>query len=86
MSCSTPIAAAPPTESETRTSRADDPLETCDALIIALDSQRIVILRRDEKIPMWSAEQICRPIRQMRRGEPVYYKGKRDVVRAIAVY
>ena len=61
-------------------------LETCDAVLIALASRRFVIVRRDGKIPLWSAERLCRPIRELRRGECVYYKGNRDTVEALAVY
>lgn len=58
----------------------------CDALIIALQSRRVAIVRRDQKIPIWSAEQICRPVRSLSAGERVYYKGEPDVVRAITTY
>ncbi|MCA9137234.1 MAG: hypothetical protein KDB00_10755 [Planctomycetales bacterium] len=54
--------------------------------MISLASQRFVIVRRNEKIRIWSAEQICRPVRDLRPGEQVYYNGNRDTVRALAVY
>lgn len=61
-------------------------IENCDALMISLTSQRFVIVRRDGPIRIWSAEQICRPLRNLRPGEPVYYNGRRETVRALAVY
>ena len=61
-------------------------LENCEALMVSLASQRFVIVRRDGKIRIWSAEQICRPVRQLRPGERVYYNGDLDTVRATAVY
>lgn len=65
---------------------ASPSLAECDAVLIALQSRRFVIVRRGRGIPVWSAEQLCRPIRELRRGEAVYYKGNRDVVRAMTVY
>ena len=61
-------------------------LEDCDALMVSLASQRFVIVRRDGQIRIWSAEQICRPVRKLRPGERVYYNGHLDTVRALAVY
>ncbi len=63
-----------------------DDLQNCDALLISLASKRLVIVRRDGKIPIWSAEKVCRPVREIRPGERVYYKGRPDQVRAITVY
>lgn len=61
-------------------------IENCDALLIALASQRFVIVRRGGKIRIWSAEQLCRPVRELRPGEAVYYDGRPDQVRALVVY
>ena len=69
-----------------RAMKTSPTIETCDALMIALDSQRLVIVRRDDKIRIWSAEQLCRPVRQLPPGDRVYYNGGLDKVRALAVY
>lgn len=61
-------------------------IERCDALIVSLTSQRFVIVRRGDKIRLWSAEQLCRPIRALRPGERVYHNGRIDTVRALTVY
>ncbi|MDV6032938.1 MAG: hypothetical protein F9B45_23200 [Phycisphaera sp. RhM] len=61
-------------------------IESCDALIVSLTSQRFVIVRRGDKIRLWSAEQLCRPIRALRPGEGVYHNGRIDTVRALTVY
>jgi len=60
--------------------------EQCEALLIALASRRYVIIRRDGPIRLWSADQLCRPVRHFRVGESVYYDGKPDRVRAIGIY
>ncbi|WP_372895463.1 hypothetical protein [Stieleria sp.] len=65
---------------------ASPSIEHCDALIVSLTSQRFVIVRRGDKIRLWSAEQICRPIRLLRPGERVYYNGRLETVRALTVY
>ena len=54
--------------------------------MISLESQRVVIVRRDGRIRVWSAERICRPVRELRPGESVYYNGRPDTVRAMAIY
>ncbi|KAA5546899.1 hypothetical protein FYK55_00255 [Roseiconus nitratireducens] len=61
-------------------------LESCDAMLIALASGRIVVVRRDSPIRICSAERLCKPVRQLRRGEPVYCDGRQDRVRALLVY
>ena len=65
---------------------ASPSLETCDALLISLRSQRFVVVRRGGRIPICSAERVCRPLRELRPGERVFYKGQPDQVRAMAVY
>ncbi|QDV40518.1 hypothetical protein Enr13x_03240 [Stieleria neptunia] len=78
-----------PTEPRTHSRRPATPSPTianCDALIVSLASQRFVIVRRGDPIRIWSAEQLCRPIRTLRPGERVYYNGRADTVRAITVY
>ena len=61
-------------------------IENCDALIFSLASRRIVIVRRDGPIRIWSAQQLCRPIRELTLGEAVFYNGHRDTVRAMSIY
>ena len=78
-----------PTELRTQLRSPQTPspsIERCDALIVSLTSQRFVIVRRGDKIRLWSAEQLCRPIRTLRPGERVYYTGRPDTVRALSVY
>ncbi|QEG02654.1 hypothetical protein Mal15_67750 [Stieleria maiorica] len=65
---------------------ASDAIDASDALMISLASQRIVIVRRDERPSVRSAEQLCRPAAALRPGERVYYKGRPDRVRAMRVY
>ena len=61
-------------------------IDTCDALIFSLASQRIVIVHREGPIRIWSAEQLCRPIRKLTVGESVFFNGRQDTVRAMSIY
>ena len=73
---------------ETKSERGlvSKPVEDADAVIIALTSRRYVIVHRDGATRLRSAEQLCRPLHRLRPGEMVYYKGRRDEVRAITAY
>ncbi|MEO1524050.1 MAG: hypothetical protein AAFX06_01375 [Planctomycetota bacterium] len=61
-------------------------IDDCEALMIGLRSKRIVIVRCDDPIRLRSVERICKPVRQLRPGEEVYYNGKREQVRSVSVY
>ncbi|WP_182869167.1 hypothetical protein [Stieleria mannarensis] len=76
----------PPRPQPSETLPATPSIEASDALMISLASQRIVIVRRDERPSVRSAEQLCRPATALRPGERVYYKGRPDTVRAMRVY
>ena len=72
----------PPTESLP----ASKTLENCDALMIGLRSHRVLIVHRDGPIRVWSAERLCKPLRELQPGESVYYNGNREEVRRVCVY
>ena len=55
-------------------------------VIIALASRRYVVVRHTTKLPLRSAEQLCKPVTELQPGESVYYKGTRDRVLASAPY
>ncbi|MCC9599021.1 hypothetical protein LOC67_00505 [Stieleria sp. JC731] len=61
-------------------------LQECEALMILLGSGKIVVVHQDRPVQLWSAEKLCKPIRQFRPGESVYYNGVLERVRAITVY
>ncbi|TWU04565.1 hypothetical protein [Stieleria varia] len=61
-------------------------LANCDAVIIALQSRRFVIVYRDRPTRMLPVDQICRPVRSLQPGQCVFYKGRVETVRALAVY
>lgn len=61
-------------------------LESCDAVIIALQSRRYVVVYRDRPIVIWPMDRICRSIRTLRPGDKVRYKGKTDIVQVMKVY
>lgn len=54
--------------------------------MILLGSGKIVVVHQDRPVQLWSAEKLCKPIRQFRPGESVYYNGVLERVRAITVY
>ncbi|MEL6108611.1 MAG: hypothetical protein AAFU85_21610 [Planctomycetota bacterium] len=81
-----PPTKSPPTESQSVRLPASKSIENCDAWMIGLQSQRIVIVRRDGPTRLRSAERICKPIQQVKPGETVYYNGRREQVRSVSVF
>ncbi len=73
-------------DSSTRPIVVAAPPDRCDAVIIGLQSKRFVIVRRDGAKRIWSAKRLCRPVGEFVPGEPVYYGGRRDVIRVIRAY
>ena len=61
-------------------------LENADALLIALRSQRYVVVRRDRPLRLVPAERICKPVRDLKPGDEVFYNGRRDEVLSLCVY
>ena len=68
---------------ETQTQHS--PLEDADALIIALQSQRFVIVRKDEPKRLYP-DPICKRIRDLKPGDAVHYQGTMNTVCGVLAY
>ncbi|MEM9587154.1 MAG: hypothetical protein AAGA03_07725 [Planctomycetota bacterium] len=65
---------------------AQGSLDTCQAVLIGLDSGRFVVVRREGPRDLWPLTPLCKRVRDLTFGDQVMYKGKRYTVRAVVVY
>ncbi len=61
-------------------------LENAEAMLIALRSQRYVVVRRDRPLRLVPADRVCKRIRDLNPGDEVLYNGRRDQVVSLCVY
>ena len=60
-------------------------LESCEAIIVGLSSNRYTIVRRGQPSPLL-ADPICKRIRDLKVGDIVTYGGRVDRVRCLRIY
>ena len=60
-------------------------LENADAVIVALESKKFVIVRRDDSRRLLP-DPICKRIRDLKPGDTVQYQGLRETVCGVSRY
>jgi len=68
------------------TTKTDGLLETCEAVMIGLETRRFTIIRRGEPTRIWAIHPRRDRIRDLRPGDEVLYKDERHVIRSLQAY
>jgi hypothetical protein len=61
-------------------------LETCQAVLVCLNTRRFVVAWHDEPRDLWPINGGWERLRDLKPGDEVIYKGDRTTIRALDVY